>query len=113
MAAMGFTVTDAESALRECRYDINYAVHKVLANQDSGAGVPPPAPALPPPSAQAQDPGIPKKVVQATMDGYSEGEQVAVQRLVGMGYDTAWVVQLFNACDRNEQATADLLRGMP
>jgi hypothetical protein len=113
IAAMGFPVGDAQNALRQCKYDIGYAVHKILADQDSGAAVLPPAPAAaPPPSSQGDDPMIPDKLVQDTMGGYSPEEHAAVQRLVGMGYDTAWVVQLFNACDRNEQATADLLRGM-
>jgi hypothetical protein len=106
MAAMGFTVAAAQTALRQCRYDINYAVRRVLADQDSGATDPPPPP------QSRDDPEILKKILKATLDRCLEAEQAAVQRFVGMGYDAAWVIQLFNACDRNEQATADLLRGM-
>jgi hypothetical protein len=46
------------------------------------------------------------------VERYSGEERAAVERFVRERKDITWVVQLFNTCDRNEQATAALIKGI-
>lgn len=41
-----------------------------------------------------------------------QSEQEAVDRLCSLGFDRLFVIQIFMACDRNEEAALELLRSM-
>lgn len=53
-----------------------------------------------------------KSQFESLMSRFSEEEQQAIHRLEKLGFDTTDVIQVFEACDRNEELTKSCLEGM-
>ena len=73
-----------------------------------GSGMPAPPPALGLPRSGARQPNLPNDILSR----YTPEQQQAISRLVDMGYDIGLVLQVFDACDRNELTAANVLSTM-
>jgi hypothetical protein len=101
----GFDPRQCEDALRVANYDIDFALDLLL----TGSVAQPPQlrPMAPP---QRRSPQLHQfGSVQKVYDSLSQRDQAAVLRLVALHPDPETVIQLFMACDRNEEQTLGLL----
>ena len=53
-----------------------------------------------------------KTEFESLMEQFTEEEQQAIHRLEKLGFDTMMVIQVFEACGRNEQLSEECLKDM-
>lgn len=86
---------------------IQMMMQMMQAAQGGGAAAPPAGGAAPPPAAPAPAPAAPGAAAQLTPE-----QLQAVERLQGLGFERAAVIQALQACNMNEEMAASYLFDM-
>ena len=120
LTEMGFPAEQCQLALRRSHYNIDNAVNMLLSGQIGSAGDASdfhPAAEYPGASSgsishgtSGLGPSYPTSAgrfgpVQSTYDELTPEEKAAVDRLCATGHDPTTVLQIYVACDKNEEAT--------
>lgn len=108
VVGMGFSTEGAKRALRSCRFDINYAVNQLITEGDKGEDT---APVQPPPTPQNAEENA-RNAISEMRKQLTEEDRAAIARLVAKKYEEELVIQVYNACDKNEVAAEGLLSNM-
>ncbi|EAY10725.1 UBA/TS-N domain containing protein [Trichomonas vaginalis G3] len=108
---MGLDEKSSTEALRKTGYDVTKAINYIF-GQTSTDNAPPPQPQQQTKSQDSNsDPTyILQDQIDAILAGYSSSERDAINRLHDQGYSMMNVLQLFEACGKDENLTKNILQ---
>lgn len=109
LAEMGFSIDLCRAALRQNRYNTEHAANALLIG-DVRVDEPPQPPIIQ--EIPQRDTGGRYGMLQDRFDGLMPEEQTAVGRLEQLGLEPAMVLQVYLACEKNEETSADCIRSM-
>ena len=117
LADMGFSQADCEACLRKYNYDLDSAVNALLSGWTSSAAprIEPSQVVQPQPSMDTRQPNISSNQysmygeLQSEYDNLTPQEKAIVQKLNSQYADPSTVIQIFLACDKDEESTRAIL----